>query len=96
MRDLARRPNVVAKVSGLTSGLAPGPWRPTDLADPVTAAVESFGSQRLLYGSDRPLAELGGGAVPWKSAVETHLDGLSAAERARMFGGNAAAVYSLS
>lgn len=95
LRELARRPNVVAKVSGLTSGLAPGSWRAADLAAPVTIALESFGPERLLYGSDWPLAELGGGAAPWRSAVEALLDGLSTAERARVFGGNAADVYSL-
>ncbi|MET7435253.1 amidohydrolase family protein [Streptomyces flaveolus] len=96
LRELARRPNVVAKVSGLTSGLAPGSWCAADLAASVTVAVESFGPERLLYGSDWPLAELSGGAAPWKSAVEALLDGLSTVERARVFGGNAADVYSLS
>ncbi|MFF4974546.1 amidohydrolase family protein [Streptomyces sp. NPDC001083] len=95
LRDLARQPNVVAKVSGLTSGHAPGSWGPADLADPVTIALGCFGPERLLYGSDWPLAELGGGAVPWKSALETLLDGLSASESAGVFGGNAADVYSL-
>ncbi|WP_229818452.1 amidohydrolase family protein [Streptomyces chromofuscus] len=95
LRELARQPNVVAKVSGLTSGLAPGSWRAADLAAQVTFALESFGPERLLYGSDWPLAELGGGAAPWKRAVEALLDGLSTAERARVFGGNAADVYSL-
>jgi L-fucono-1,5-lactonase len=42
------------------------------------------------------LAELGGGVAPWKSALEALLDGLSASERARVFGGNAADAYSLS
>ncbi|MFJ5212318.1 amidohydrolase family protein [Streptomyces nigra] len=96
LRELARRPNVVAKISGLTSGLVPGSWRAADLAGPVTVALESFGPERLLYGSDWPLAELGGGAAPWKSAVQALLDGLSTAQRARIFGGNAADVYSLS
>jgi L-fuconolactonase len=95
LRELARQPNVVAKVSGLTSGLAPGTWRAADLAAPVTIALESFGPERLLYGSDWPLAELGGGAEPWKSALDALLDGLSASERARVFGGNAVNVYSL-
>ncbi|WP_306184960.1 MULTISPECIES: amidohydrolase [unclassified Streptomyces] len=96
LRELARQPNVVAKVSGLTSGLAPGSWRADDLAVPVMIALGYFGADRLLYGSDWPLAELGGGAAPWKSALETLLEGLSPSERARVFGGNAADVYSLS
>jgi L-fuconolactonase len=95
LRELARRPNVVAKVSGLSSGLAPGSWRAEDLADRVTTALEAFGPDRLLYGSDWPLAELGGGAPVWKKAVETLLNALSDAERARVFGGNAVEAYAL-
>jgi L-fuconolactonase len=95
LRELARRPNVVAKVSGLVSGLAPGSWRAEDLADRVTIALEAFGPDRLLYGSDWPLAELGGGAVAWKSAVASLLAGLSEAERRRVFGGSAAEIYCL-
>ncbi|MEV4263491.1 amidohydrolase family protein [Kribbella sp. NPDC049584] len=94
LKELARRPNVAAKVSGLVSGLAPGSWRAEDLADRVLVALEAFGPDRLLYGSDWPLVELGGGAVAWKAAVDSLLGELSTAERARVFGGNAADIYS--
>jgi len=93
LKELARRPNVAAKVSGLVSGLAPGSWRAEDLADRVRIALEAFGPERLLYGSDWPLVELGGGAVAWKAAVDSLLGELSAAERARVFGSNAADLY---
>jgi L-fuconolactonase len=83
----------VAKVSGLVSGLAPGSWRAEDLADRMKIALEAFGPDRLLYGSDWPLAELGGGAAVWKAAVDELLAGLSTAEREQVFGGNAAEVY---
>lgn len=95
LRELARRPNVAAKVSGLVSGLAPGSWRAEDLAGRVTVALDAFGPDRLMYGSDWPLAELGGGAVAWKSAVDSLLAGLSEAERRRVAGGSAADVYCL-
>ena len=95
LRELARRPNVIAKVSGLISGLAPGSWCAEDLAGRVTAALEAFGPERLLYGSDWPLAELGGGAAAWRAAVETLLTALSDAERVQVFGNNAAEAYAL-
>jgi len=95
LRELARRPNVAAKVSGLVSGLAPGSWHAEDLADRVTTALDAFGPDRLMYGSDWPLAELGGGAVAWKSAVDGLLAELSEAERRRVLGGSAAELYCL-
>ena len=93
LRGLALRPNVVAKVSGLVSGLAPGSWHAKDLVDRVAVALEAFGPDRLLYGSDWPLAELGGGATAWKEAVDELLAGLSTVEREQVYGGNAAEVY---
>ncbi|MER7243382.1 amidohydrolase family protein [Kribbella sp. NPDC000426] len=93
LRELARRPNVAAKVSGLVSGLAPGSWRAEDLADRVLIALEAFGPERLLYGSDWPLVELGGGAAVWRAAADSLLGELSASERAQVFGGNAAGIY---
>ncbi|WP_247597176.1 amidohydrolase family protein [Leifsonia sp. PS1209] len=95
LRELARRPNVTAKLSGLSSGLAAGSWTARDLAPVVDVALDAFGPSRLMYGSDWPLAELGGGAPAWIAAVETLLDGLSAAERDRVFGGTAREAYSL-
>lgn len=95
LRELARHPNVAAKVSGLVSGLAPGAWSAEDLAGPVMIALGAFGADRLLYGSDWPLAELGGGVTAWKSAVEKLLTELSDAERGWVFGGSAAEAYSL-
>ena len=95
LRELARRPNVVAKISGLVSGLAPGSWSADDLADRMKIALDAFGPDRLLYGSDWPLAELGGGAAAWKSAVDSLLTGLTEAERRQVFGGSAAATYCL-
>lgn len=48
----AEHPNVFAKVSGLDTGV--------DLATAVAAAVESFGAERLLFGSDWPVSLLTG------------------------------------
>ncbi|GAA1447881.1 amidohydrolase family protein [Leifsonia poae] len=95
LRNLASRPNVVAKLSGLISGLAPGSWQVDDLRRVVEIALTAFGAERLLYGSDWPLAELGGGAAGWGAAAEHLLAELTDEERRRVFGLNAVAVYSL-
>lgn len=59
IRDLAALPNVVAKVSGLQS-----PGRPFDAASLRPAwdlALESFGTGRLMFGSDWPMTVTGPG-----------------------------------
>jgi L-fuconolactonase len=93
LRELARHPNVVAKLSGLVSGLEPGTWSVDDLRAPVEIALEAFGPERVLYGSDWPLVELGGGAPAWRSAVGELLEGLSDDEVDHVLGANAARVY---
>jgi len=95
VRELAALPNTWVKLSGLASGLAPGSWTSADLRPVVETALDAFGPDRVLYGSDWPLAELGGGAPAWRAAVDDLLAGLSPAQRAGVTGGTAAAVYAL-
>ncbi|GAA3349358.1 amidohydrolase family protein [Amorphoplanes nipponensis] len=91
LRALAARPNVSAKISGLARLVAD----PPRLRRVVGLAVEAFGPQRLMYGSDWPVACLGAGPVAWRTAVEEILAGLSAGERAAIMSGTAAACYGL-
>lgn len=91
----ATRPNVVAKLSGLATGMVSRPWSPSDLRPYVDHALATFGPDRLLYGSDWPVCLLAGeyGAI-WAAAHEVTAE-LSEDERAAVFGGNAARVYRL-
>jgi L-fuconolactonase len=89
---LAERPNIVCKLSGLATEAAPG-WQITDLRKAVDHVVACFGTHRLLWGSDWPVVNLAGGYEKWVAAAETLLAGLSADEKAAIFGGNAARIY---
>ena len=91
LRALATRPNVYAKISGL-AGLVGDPAR---LRRVVEVAVEAFGPDRLMYGSDWPLACLGAGPVAWRAAVDTLVADLSAGERDAIMSGTASACYGL-
>jgi L-fuconolactonase len=95
LRAVAANDNVVVKLSGLASGMDAGQWVPEDLRDVVSTTVDVFGTHRLLYGSDWPLVELGGGAPTWLAAVQELLAGLSDHERSAVFGGAATAAYDL-
>lgn len=94
--EAARNPRTVAKVSGLyaTQG-ALDSWT-TPLVRPfVEEALELFGSDRLLYGGDWPIAVLAGGYQrTWRSTSDI-LVTLSGAERAAVLGGTAQRVYGL-
>lgn len=95
LRALAAHPAVQVKLSGLSSGLAPGSWTAEDLRPVVSTAFDAFGPSRVMYGSDWPLALLGGGAPMWRDAVDELLGELSPAERDAVLGGNATRFYAL-
>jgi L-fuconolactonase len=88
-------PNVVCKLSGLVTEANWSSWSKADLRPVVDVALETFGAERLLFGSDWPVCLL---AAPYGQVVATArelLAGLSARERAQVFGDNAACAYSL-
>ncbi|PXY27353.1 amidohydrolase family protein [Prauserella muralis] len=91
LAEVARRPNTVAKVSGLQ---LPGEPFTVDAVRPAwEAALELFGPARLMYGGDWPMTvPFGGYATAWRIATELIGD-LSEAERDRVLSGTAYAVY---
>lgn len=92
MAVLAALPNVTCKLSGLITESGTG-WRTKDLAPYVRTVLELFGSDRLIWGSDWPVANLAGGYEAWVAASDELLAHLTARERAQIRGGNAARIY---
>jgi L-fuconolactonase len=91
---LARSPRVECKLSGLVTEAGPG-WTVDALRRYVDHLLECFGPGRLLWGSDWPVVELGGGYRRWWVATGTLLSGLTVAEREAILGGNARRFYGL-
>ena len=56
----AAAPNVYAKVSGLNTAADLERWTGDDLVESIGHAIEVFGPDRLLFGSDWPVATLAG------------------------------------
>ena len=90
---LARHGNVMAKLSGITAYCAPGtaslarvqPW-----ADHV---LQSFGADRIVWGSDWPVVNLGVGLPDWIDMTHRLISGLSTAEQQAIASGNARRIY---
>ena len=65
---LAARPQVFCKLSGLWTEAAPG--TPVDTLAPYARhLLESFGAERVLWGSDWPVLELAGPYAAWHAAA---------------------------
>ena len=95
MAELAGRPNVWCKVSGLVTEADWDRWTVHDLAPYVARVIALFGSERLIFGSDWPVCLLAADYARVVLAAEELLAPLGEYGRTRVFGGNAAQVYQL-
>lgn len=95
LRRLAALPNVVAKLSGLVTEADPGRRRTADLRPYAEVALDCFGADRLMYGSDWPVCTVAAGYDEVLAAARELTSGLSAAERDAVFAGTAARIYRL-
>jgi len=58
MRELARRPLVCCKLSGMVTEIGRPHWTVADLRPYVEVVLEAFGPERVLFGSDWPVCWL--------------------------------------
>ncbi|MBL8695280.1 MAG: amidohydrolase family protein [Planctomycetes bacterium] len=96
VRELARRPNVFCKLSGLVTESAWDRWRAADFDPFLDALLEAFGPKRLLFGSDWPVCLLAGQYSDVLLIAERLAGKLSPSERSEFFGGTASRAYRLS
>ncbi|MBU6483895.1 MAG: amidohydrolase family protein [Betaproteobacteria bacterium] len=92
IREIARSTTVCCKLSGLVTEAKPD-WGTDDLRVCISQLLDCFAPDRLMWGSDWPVVELAGGYRRWHEVARACLSTLSAAERERIFGGNAARFY---
>ncbi len=95
LRELALRPNVDCKLSGLPTEADRAHWSTADLRPYVEHAFECFGAERLLFGSDWPVVNLAGGLRRWLGAVGELLEQLDQSTRSGILAGNARRIYGL-
>ena len=60
MQRFAALENITVKISGLTTEAHWQRWSPADLEPYIRAALELFGAERCMYGSDYPVCLLAG------------------------------------
>lgn len=94
MRRAADRPTVRAKVSGLDTAAGPG-WTVDELRPAWDVALDAFGPERLLFGSDWPVCLLVSSYSEVVSAARELAAELTPSEQDRVLGGTAIEVYRL-
>ncbi len=95
IEDMATHPNIVCKVSGLFTQADWKQWSPSDFYPYLDVVFKSFGTGRLMFGSDWPVMLLSGIYVQWKSLLEKYMEEFSSDETDLVFGLNAKSFYNL-
>ncbi|HAR65692.1 MAG TPA: amidohydrolase [Lentisphaeria bacterium] len=96
IRELARRPHVSCKLSGLVTEADFHAWTPEQLTPYVETVLEAFGPDRVLFGSDWPVCLVACEYSRWADLVRGWVAPLSDDEQAAILGGNAQRIYNLS
>jgi L-fuconolactonase len=92
---LARCPNVYCKLSGLVTETTWRQWAPGDFDRYLDIAIEAFGPERVMIGSDWPVCTLSGDYAPTMSVVTDYVRQFSAEVCDDILGGNGARFYGL-
>jgi predicted TIM-barrel fold metal-dependent hydrolase len=92
---LAKLPNVMVKLSGIAAYCAPGTVTLQTLRPWVDHVVQSFGPERMVWGSDWPVVLIGTELPSWLVLTRDLLAGLSEDEKAMIGHRNARRIYRL-
>ena len=95
MTSLARRHNVIVKVSGVMAYADGQNWTLDDLRPYVEHTINTFGWKRVVWGSDSPVCTLGGSLATWVAATHALIEGCSSEEKEQLLFENASRVWQL-
>jgi L-fuconolactonase len=95
IRALASCPNVFCKVSGMVTEADWEAWQAADFRPYLDVVFESFGTQRIMVGSDWPECTLAASYEQVLGLVMEYTAKLSKEEQADVWGTNAVNIYGL-
>lgn len=95
IQALAGHPNINLKFSALGTFANEEERNPKALNSHFNTLLETFGPQRMIWGSDWPVCNLGSGLKAWSDLAEALTQDLSEDEQADIFSRNAMKTYQL-
>jgi L-fuconolactonase len=95
IKAIAKHENVYCKVSGIITEADWYNWMLSDFDAYLDVVFETFGTKRLMFGSDWPVCNVAGGYQQMLSVVKNYTSKLSTDEQARFWGLNAIEFYKL-
>ncbi len=91
---LAGKRNVICKISGIIARVSKE-WSAEDLAPIVNHCLNSFGPDRVIFGSDWPVCLLGATYRQWVTALKEIIADRPLSEQKKLLSENAIAFYKL-
>lgn len=95
MRELARRPNVRCKFSGVVTEIPDWKWTPGLMKPYLDVVLEAFGPSRLMFGSDWPVCLVAISYGAWADCVRSFVKSLSPDEQADVLERSVKTAYGL-
>lgn len=96
LRELALRPNVACKLSGMVTEADYWNWTEAQLQPYFDMVLEAFGPSRLMFGSDWPVCLVATRYACWIQVVNKAMKQLTSEEQHQIFYENAVKIYQLS
>ncbi len=93
IKALAELPHVICKLSGLMAYCAPGTSSLETIKPYVDQVINCFGADRIVWGSDWPVVNLGKGLQEWIIVTRDILSSLSEDESKKIANANAQKIY---
>ena len=95
IQQVAQFPNVYCKLSGMVTETAWNNWTINDFKSYIDIVLESFGTGRVMFGSDWPVCLLAASYKQCCEVLEMNTEYLSASYKNRLWGENAIEFYNL-
>jgi len=92
---LAEHPNVFCKLSGMVTETDDFKWEPSDFTPFLDVIFNSFGTDRVMYGSDWPVCLLAADYGAQLDILQAYIADFSESDQSKIMGGNAISFYDL-
>lgn len=95
MHTLGKFDNVWCKLSGMVTEAKWNVWKYEDFVPYLDVVFDSFGPERLMFGSDWPVCLLSGSYGEVKGIVDRYVSKFNSVEKNKIFGDNAIQFYGI-
>jgi L-fuconolactonase len=95
INEIAQYPNVYCKISGMATEANWNSWTLDTLKPYIDSAVEVFGTDRIMFGSDWPVCLVASSYEKWLKGLQNYFNTFSISEQEAFFANNAINFYKL-